>query len=230
MSNNGSIPRARQHAVVIGGSMAGLLAARVLADSFEKVTILERDRYPDGPQPRKGVPQARHLHALLLRGQQILEDLFPGLCDELREAGAQEMDTAADLAWLTPAGWSVRFPSGLDAMAFSRDLLDWWVRRRVAALPPVHIMQDVEVTGLLPNAIGTGVAGVLTRQRGRSDGECADNQPVLADLVVDASGRSSRAPEWLEALGYARPEESTVNAFLGYASRFYTQPRDFRAD
>jgi 2-polyprenyl-6-methoxyphenol hydroxylase-like FAD-dependent oxidoreductase len=215
------------HAVVVGGSLAGLVTARVLADHFERVTVLERDRYPDGPLPRKGVPQARHLHALLLRGRQILEEVFPGIGEELRQAGALGVDTAADLAWLTPAGWGFRFPSGLELLAFSRDLLDWCVRRRVAALPRVEVREETDVTALIPTGAGNGVRGVVARPRdeGRPEGE-----RLYADLVVDASGRASRAPEWLEALGYPRAEETVVNAHVGYASRFYARPRGPRAD
>src|SRR4051812_18541697 len=99
----------RSHAVVIGGSLAGLLAARVLADSFDRVTVLERDRYPADPGPRKGLPQARHLHVLLARGQCVIERLFPGFRDEVVAHGATLIDAAGDLAWLTPAGWGPRF-------------------------------------------------------------------------------------------------------------------------
>ena len=134
MQTDGHRTEKGNHALVIGGSMAGMLAARVLADHFERVTIVERDRFPeDGPVPRKGVPQARHVHALLKRGRVALERLFPGIGDELVAAGAPTLDMANDIAWLNPAGWGVRFPSDLGFVSFSRDLLDWHVRRRLAA-------------------------------------------------------------------------------------------------
>jgi 2-polyprenyl-6-methoxyphenol hydroxylase-like FAD-dependent oxidoreductase len=214
------------HALVIGGSMAGLLAGRVLADHFERVTIVERDRFPEGPAPRKGVPQARHLHALLARGQVTLEKLFPGFRDELVAAGALVLDMADDVAWLTPAGWGVRFPSDLLMLACSRDLLDWGVRRRMAALSNVRFIEECDVRGLLPSPDGTGVGGVRIRSRGHSDGSGAEEE-LFADLVVDAAGRGSRAPKWLEALGYDRPQETTIDAHLGYASRIYERP-EFR--
>jgi hypothetical protein len=109
--------RCGEHAVVIGGSMAGLLAARVLADHFDRVTVIERDRYPEGPGPRKGVPQARHPHVLLGRGRLILEQLFPGLGTEITAAGAPLLDAADDFAWLTPAGWAIRFRADLRELA-----------------------------------------------------------------------------------------------------------------
>lgn len=208
--------------------MAGMLAARVLADHFERVTIVERDRFTEeGPVPRKGVPQARHVHALLKRGRIALERLFPGIGDELVAAGAPKLDMAADIAWLNPAGWGVRFPSDLAFIAFSRDLLDWHVRRRLTAdNDGVRLLKGYDVTGLVPDAAGTGVAGARVRLRDRM----YRGEELRADLVVDATGRASRAPEWLEAMGYPRPEETVINAHLGDASRVYRRPPGFRAD
>jgi 2-polyprenyl-6-methoxyphenol hydroxylase-like FAD-dependent oxidoreductase len=217
------------HALVIGGSMAGMLAARVLSDHFERVTVVERDRFPEGgPTPRKGVPQARHVHALLKRGRVALERLFPGIGNELVAAGAPTLDMARDIAWLNPAGWGVRFASDLTFIAFSRDLLDWHVRRRLTADGAVRFLKGHDVTGLIPDPTGTGISGVRVRQR---DGKGADDESELrADLVVDATGRASRAPEWLEALGYPRPEETVIDAHLGDASRVYRLSAGFRAD
>lgn len=218
-------PRAGSHAVVIGGSMAGLLAARVLADRFERVRIVERDRFPKGPAPRGGVPQASHQHVMLKRGADVLERLFPGIRDELVAAGAPLADMANDMAWLTPFGWGVRFPSDLVMLTCSRDLLEWGVRKRLKALPEVRFLEGAEVTGLLPDVDGGRVAGVKIRFRGDEGGE----EPLRADLVVDASGRDSRAPRWLKGLGYEPPEEVVINAHLGYASRVYRIPGGFEA-
>ena len=118
----------RRHAVVVGGGMAGMLAAHVLADHFELVTLLERDHLPDTPAHRKGLPQARHIHALLKRGQMALERLLPGLTTDLLEAGALLLDSSGDLASLTPFGWGIRFRSDLQLLACTRDLIDWCIR------------------------------------------------------------------------------------------------------
>ena len=220
----------RRHAVVVGGSMAGMLAARVLADHFEQVTLLERDHLPETPSHRKGLPQARHVHVLLERGRMALEWLLPGLTTDLLVAGALLLDNTGDLATLTPFGWGLRFRSGLQLLACSRDLIDWGIRRRVAALPNVHLRQEVDAAGLVAAADGQAVAGVRLRPRYgdmvRPDGE----EELAADLVAVASGRDARLPEWLAALGYATPQETVVNSFLGYATRLYRPPRDFRAD
>src|SRR5262245_62265971 len=134
------------HAIVVGGSMAGLLAARVAANHFDQVTILERDRLPGaGPSHRRGVPQAHHLHILLMRGQAIFEQLLPGLTDDLQDAGAPRIDSAQDLVWRNPAGWGVRYQSELTKLAFTRDLLDWHVRQRLARLARVRVRDGADV-------------------------------------------------------------------------------------
>jgi 2-polyprenyl-6-methoxyphenol hydroxylase-like FAD-dependent oxidoreductase len=103
--SDGQVP-AGTHAIVIGGSIAGLTAAQVLSNHFDHVSILERDTFPEGVGSRKGVPQARHIHVLLARGKQVLDELFPGLQDELGQGGAPWLDVGTDLAWLLPAGWT----------------------------------------------------------------------------------------------------------------------------
>jgi 2-polyprenyl-6-methoxyphenol hydroxylase-like FAD-dependent oxidoreductase len=214
------------HALVIGGSMAGLLAARVLSERFERVTIVERDRFPERPGFRKGVPQSKHLHVFMMRGRMIAERLFPGLSEDLEGAGAVYMDSADDFEWLTPAGFAPRFHSGLPLLMCSRDLLEWSVRERVAALPQVRFLQRTDVTGLLPTPDGKGVAAVEVRSRdGR--GDMRSEEPLPAELVVDASGRNSNASKWVETLGYASPEETYINSHLGYTSRIYQRPERF---
>ena len=122
-------------AIVIGGSMAGLAAARVLSDHFDEVVILERDRYPDDPNPRKGLPQARHVHVLLWLGQMGLEKLFPGLQQELGQYGAPSMDWLGDSRWFMAGRWVPKFKSGYITHHCSRDLLEWCIRKRLAVLP-----------------------------------------------------------------------------------------------
>jgi len=209
---------------VIGGSVAGLLAARALCEHFGRVTVVERDAYPgEAPAARKGVPQAHHVHALMLRGRAIFEKFFPGLERELLAAGAVLVDMAGEMAWLTPAGWGVRFPSDLTVIGFTRPLLDFHVRRRLGEFNRVRVLENTETLRLIPSATGDSVAGVVARQR-QSGGAFGDEVELRADLVVDASGRGSRAPRWLAELGYPAPEETVVNAFLGYASRLYRAP------
>ncbi|GAB4207016.1 MAG: hypothetical protein OHK0022_34710 [Roseiflexaceae bacterium] len=208
------------HAIVIGGSIAGLLTASVLTRSFAQVTIIERDRLPEGAVQRKGVPQARHAHQLLTRGAWVLEELLPGIGSELLAAGAREIDCFNEIVMLNADLPVMRMPPGPTTYAASRDLLEWVVRQRVNALPQVQWVQASHVTGLLTSADGKTVTGVSLQ--GRTPG--AQPEELIADLVVDASGRSSRTPEWLEALGYGRPEETVIDPHAGYASRVYARP------
>jgi 2-polyprenyl-6-methoxyphenol hydroxylase-like FAD-dependent oxidoreductase len=226
---NGSRGPENRHAVVLGGSLAGLLAARILSDHFEQVTLIERDVYPDTAETRRGIPQANHVHGLLLRGRQVLEELFPGLQDEMIAEGAPLVDMANDIAWYTRAGWGIRFPSDLKVLAFTRPLLDLHVRRRLSLNPRVEIMDNTEVLGLLPDSVENRLSGVLVCPRA-PDVDRRVAKAISADLVVDATGRASRAPRWLMELGYEAPEETVVNAHLGYASRLYRIPENFNGD
>ena len=222
---NTTMTKHTSHAIVIGGSMAGLAAARVLAQHFERVTLIERDHLPATPQPRKGAPQSHHIHVLLNRGRMILEQLFPGLQDELGAAGAPEVNWTADLALFSNRTWFPRMTSALHSRAASRSLLEYTVRQRVLQLSNVSVLQGCEVTGLIANEDNGHVTG--TQVQSRQD---HSETRLHADLIVDASGRSSRAPEWLQALGYDQPSETVVNSQLGYASRCFRPPEKFEAN
>jgi 2-polyprenyl-6-methoxyphenol hydroxylase-like FAD-dependent oxidoreductase len=207
-------------AIVVGASMSGLLAARVLAERFESVVIVDRDRLPADATYRAGVPQSRHLHAILARGQRVLEDLFPGFRDDLIARGAELVEWPTDLLWLSTVGWARRFRPGLALLFASRELIEWRVRERVLSRPQVTVLEAHEVVRLEADARRARVTGVGLRSR---DGNATETT-LEGDLVVDASGRDSHAPQWLAALGYAAPQQTTVNAFLGYASRYYRRP------
>ncbi len=210
-----------KHAIVIGGSIAGLVTARALADHFDRVTVIERDHFPEVPAPRPGVPQTRQIHVLLLKGQMILEQLFPGLQQELGEHGAPEMDWTGDCLTFSFDQWAPRFYSGMTTRFASRELLEWAIRRRLAANPHIHLLQGREVTDLITSPDRSRVTGVQTHsrdERSQAPGE------LVADLTADASGRESKLPQWLAGLGYEPPPTITVNSFMGYVSRFYRRP------
>ncbi len=212
-----------RHALVIGGSMGGLLAARVLSDYFEQVTIVDRDIFPTSPDHRKGVPQSYHAHALLAAGQYIINQLFPGILDALRADGAFSMTDVVSIAFVTAAGKLPALKQPGEFIAFSRYLLEWHVRDRLSQRPGIHIVPNTEVIGLVSTPDHSRVTGVEVRERGQMSATAVLN----ADLVVDASGRHSQAPQWLTELGYEAPQEEIINSGLGYASRFYARPENF---
>ena len=207
-----------ERAVVIGGGIAGLCAARVLADYFDRVTVLDRDTYPAGPLDRGGVPQGRHVHALLARGRRDLERLFPGFGERMLAAGAHEIDFARDFATLRGETWAVREESGMTTLFASRALLESIVRDLVRAMPRVELVERGAVSGLIAEPGG--------RRRVRAVRVAEGERP--ADLVVDASGRGSKAPDWLRALGLAPPTETLVDSLSGYATRWYRAPEPAR--
>jgi 2-polyprenyl-6-methoxyphenol hydroxylase-like FAD-dependent oxidoreductase len=212
----------KDHAIVIGGSMAGLLAARVLSDQFERVTIVERDRFSEGVENRKGVPQARHAHALLPRGFMIMARLFPGIAEELVSDGAIASDIPAESLRYQLGGYRVRFSIGRKSLLMSRPFLEGHIRRRVLAIPGVTVLEEHAVTGLLSGEDEKSVGGVTVRRRVQD----APERRLVADLVVDASGRGSRAPAWLEEMGYERPEEERIEIGVGYTTRVYRSRPD----
>src|SRR5215470_1989930 len=122
-----------QHAVVIGASVAGLLAGQVLSNHFEHVTIIERDRITEEIGPRKGVPQGRHVHVLLKKGACLLSELFPDLTSTLMQSGAPYLDSIEDARWYHFGVWKARFASNIKGYSQSRPLLEKSMRESVAA-------------------------------------------------------------------------------------------------
>lgn len=184
-SQNTKTNRARR-VVVIGGSMAGLLSAKVLSKHFDRVTVIERDSFPDSAEPRTGTPQAHHVHVLLARGMRSLEAFFPGLRADMLAEGALEIEGGSDIAWLNPAGWGITFTSSVKALSFSRSLLDWVVRRHLSAIPNIEFLENREVTELLINESGDCLTGVAFRNR---SGDAQDEEWRASDLIVDAVHR-----------------------------------------
>ncbi len=211
-----------KHALVIGGSVTGLLTARVLSEHFAQVTILERDPVHNVPESRKGQPQTRHLHALLAQGLSIFKEYFPGIEEELVAGGAVSGDMAERMHWYQYGGYRLQFKSGLVNISLSRPFLELTVRRRVLALSNVTLIDSCAVDELVATSDKTRIIGVRAKRSGAHDAQVFE-----ADLVVDTSGRGSSAAKWLESLGYARPPETQVRSNIGYATREYRRaPQD----
>ncbi|MFF4882926.1 FAD-dependent oxidoreductase [Streptomyces nigra] len=213
-------PSPARVAVVLGGSHTGMLAAQALAGSADRVVVVERDVLPSGPDPRKGLPQSRHVHLLWSGGVRALEELLPGIGADLRAAGARRAPITTDMVALSPRGWFRRWPESHHIVLAGRDLLDATVRSRVLADERIELLDGTEVLDLLGDA--RAVTGV--RLRGRDGREST----LEAGLVVDATGRGSAAPRWLAALGLPAPVRRKVDSGLAYASRLYLAPEPAR--
>jgi len=203
-----------EHAVVIGASIAGLMAARVLSKHFTKVTILERDGLIEDGNPRKGVPQGNHVHVLLTSGLQAIEEYFPGILDEMCQGGVDPIAWSEEMRWYQHGSWKTRVPCGVTFYPQSRVDLEGRIRARVRAIPGIQIQSGCSVQGLLFDASRSAVTGVKVLQ-----GEQESDLP--ADMVMDASGKGSRALKWLEEAGYPAPPKETQAIDLVYVSRIY---------
>ncbi|WP_144119603.1 FAD-dependent oxidoreductase [Catellatospora sichuanensis] len=205
------------HAIVLGASIGGLLAARVLSESYAKVTIFDRDALPtDGVTGRKGVPQGDHTHGLLARGREVLEELFPGFAADMAQAGAVPLDVQHDVVWINDGHRLAAKATGLQGLGVTRIGLEAYVRRRLTELPNVALHARHEAVGLIASADGSRVVGARVLPVG-GDAE----QRLDADLVIDATGRGNRGPTWLAELGFDKPAEEHVDPHTVYVSRAY---------
>jgi len=199
-------------AIVVGGSVAGLLTARVLSDLVDQVAVLERERLTDAPTPRGHVPQGKHLHLLLAAGLDRLVVWFPGIDEELERMGAVRVDGTR--AWVYQAGgYRAQGDWGRPALSMTRPLLEHVVRRRVGSLDNVRLDE------------GTVVDRIEILD-GRVSGVVVDGAVCTTDLVVDCSGRSSRIAHQLETSGVLVPPISRVMIDCAYASGFLPRSGD----
>jgi flavin-dependent dehydrogenase len=207
-----------KRAVVLGGSMAGLLAARVLADAYGEVVVVDRDTLTGVGDARRGVPQGRHAHALLARGAQILEELFPGLIRELVGAGMPLLDMG-EMHWHLEGQRLANFHTGLNAVSVARPNLEKHVRARVSSIPNVTFAEETDVTGLETTPDKSQVTGVRIHDRASGS-----ERILTADLVVHTLGRGERMSAWLSELGYQNPEKEEVKIGLAYTTCEFLLP------
>ena len=201
------------HAVVMGGSIAGICAAAALARNYDRITVVERDEEP-GPVSRKGAPQGNHGHILLSRGQRIMDNLLPGAFDALLADGARPVDGGTGFRWFQFGGWKATKRLGLSLWLQSRPMLEHHARRSLEAMGNVEIRFDCAI--VKPVHEGGRVAGVLLRT----------GEVLRADLVVDATGRGSRSSAWLSEWGYGTVPKQQVDFSLHYVSGVFEAPPD----
>lgn len=207
-----------RHLLIIGASISGLAAAAAASEHFTRITLIERDRLVPSAEPRAGVPQGTQIHALLPVGLERLEELLPGVTDDLLAAGCDTFDEQADCPLLSSVGWRMRVKS-LPTIAFRRPLLELVIRRRVLALGNVTVVYG-SARGLVLSDDQRRVEGVRLR----------DGSVIDADFVIDSSGRRTRSPDWITEHGYDKPTEVRADAYMGYATQFVRIPDDVLGD
>lgn len=212
--------RGAQAAVIVGGGIAGLLAAKILSKHFTKITIIEKDKYSTQAGFRNGTPQSNHVHVLLIKGKEILIELFPDLERKLVAKGAHILNLTKDVDYYVGTGYSMKFESNLTTIACTRQLLEHEIRNEILTVPNVDFFENTRATGLMittdkDTKIGTcnGVTVIS------SDTNSEKN--ITGDLVVDTAGRSAKTAEWLKQLGYDKPEETNVNSYIGYSTCWF---------
>ncbi|MYQ76798.1 MULTISPECIES: FAD-dependent oxidoreductase [unclassified Streptomyces] len=209
-------------AVVLGGGIAGLFAARVLSESYHEVTVIDRDTLTGAYGPRSATPQGHHIHALLARGQQVMEELFPGITRELTACGVPVGDFGSSLSWYFNGQMIRRTETGLVCVAAGRARLEAHLRERVTALPGVSLVERTDILGL----VTTGrerVVGVRIQEKTPGSAE----RSLAADVVVDTTGRGSRTPRWLEELGFGQVPQERVDMDLTYTTCDFEGPLPF---
>lgn len=208
-------------AIVVGGGISGLVTARVLADAFERVVVCERGRYPDQPNPRRNVPQSEHPHILLTSGKAVLSDLFSEFDEALLSAGGLVIDWSSDLRYYEAGGYLASGPRRIPMYLSSRPLLEHVLRELLVTYPGVELCPETPVVGYLTDVDNSRVEGVAVPNGNRTH----DHE---ADLVVDATGRTSRTPGWLVDHGYEEPPVQEVHIDMSYRTVSLDRPEDDR--
>jgi 2-polyprenyl-6-methoxyphenol hydroxylase-like FAD-dependent oxidoreductase len=211
-----------ERVVVLGASMAGLLAARVLSERFSEVLLVDRDELTNVTGYRRGVPHGRHAHGLISKGQEIVESHFPGVTKEIIDAGVKAGDFSNDVQWYFNGKRLRPSMSGLLCVPATRPVLEYHIRERTRKIPNVIFRDGCDILGLTSTPDRRTVTGVRIRPQTSDD----TSETILADLVIDATGRGSRTPAWLQELGYERPEEERVKIGLAYTTRHFRLDTD----
>ena len=210
------------HAVVVGGSITGLLTARVLADGFDEVTILERDSLPADPTPRREVPQGRHTHVLETAGRETFEDLFPGYCEVLISEGGLIIDLMSDLIHYDRGDYLANGPRRMPLYCASRPLFEHVLRQRVTANESITLRSETQFIDYILDGTDSRVEGVTIREHGSEESE------LNADLVVDTSGRTSKTRSWLDDQGFPVPNIDEVHIDVAYSTALVERPQTDR--
>ena len=221
------LPPLGERAIIVGGSLAGMLAARVLAAHFTQVIVLERDELGEIPAPRRMTPQSHHVHMLLKGGDNAINRLVPGFQAAIEQAGSVKVRSGLDFAGASELGFAPRWDSGIELHGQSRWLLEHCLRERVLTTTPnIELRTSVTVRGLDYDAANKRITGVVIHEASNAESRLA------GELVMDASGRGEAGMRWLSALGLPLPTVEEVTVDFGYSSAVLeldpTQERDWK--
>ncbi len=216
----------RNHAIVLGCSLSGLLTAKVLSKHYQKVTIIEKDKVNNIPESRKGQPQTQHVHALVKSGLSILEEYFPDIKKDLVASGAVEMDLGDSSIFYSYGGLRERSNSDIDIVTMSRQLLEFLIRRYTLNISNIVLLDQMVFEKLNLTEDKQKIKGVSIRDTKNNMSFHTDG-----DLIIDTTGRGSRTPKLLDLIGFKAPENSTVKINVSYHSRIYKRDiNDPRSD
>ncbi|PEJ80510.1 FAD-dependent oxidoreductase [Bacillus wiedmannii] len=202
-------------AIVIGGSIAGKLAAKALSSTFKEVIIIEAGERWDGKSSRKRVPQSNHPHVLLKGGEKAIEELFPTITNELIETGSIVNNFTRDIKWHQLGLWKQQFIGKVHMIQQSRFLLEWHIQKRIDDISNVTTKYGTSVEGLLIDGKRNKVCGVKAKCL-----ETGTQEEIQADIVVDASGFGSKSIAWLREYNIEVQEEK-ARIDLFYATRMF---------
>ncbi len=209
-------------AVVIGASVAGLFAGRVLADYFDEVILVDKEGLDGGATPRKAVPQGNHIHGILTPTYHVLQRYLPDLIDELIDNGAHVFDGGRDWRFHVYGNVLTQGETGQTLIGSTRPFFEHHLRRCVSAVQNIEIRAGHRFGNWLTGAGNKGIEGVVVENG-------AGTVELAADLLVDARGRASTLSKELVDFGFDAPEEELVGVDLGYTSRMY-RAADFSPD
>ena len=216
-----SDPKGRRRALIIGGSVTGMSVARVLREHYDEVVIIERDDLSSELRPRRGVPQSAQPHGLQMRGRAELDELFPGYVETVKQGGGNEVDLGSEMARYTPWGWAPTHPVQVKGLLASRPLMETTIRDLLLRdCPEIRWLKGVRVSGLRFEH----VQGIPRVYGVETDSKDESLRYIDAELVVDASGRGSKALRWFKEMGLPRPEEWRADSHSNYATRHYRRP------
>ncbi|MFX0571139.1 NAD(P)/FAD-dependent oxidoreductase [Bacillus pumilus] len=212
-------PMTYERAIVIGGGMTGILAAKVLSTFYHQVFIIEKDEMPDSPKNRLGTPQAFHPHRMLPLGKQIVERLFPGYTKELLTMGG--FNTWHQTSRFITKDGELTLTDTEETAVTRRAMLEWVLMQRMLNEGRVQCLEKHEALSLQLKEGTNQVIGLVVKDRHEKPGSIREMQ---ADLVVDASGRMSKLPKWLKDAGLTLPRADELTVSLGYSTRYYKIP------